>query len=246
MRAYSNLFVALAATCAVVGSAQAQASQAGGLPALADRVTIVESQVTQVTTLISAMQAKISSLEAANAALNTAVTKLAGDLATERSERISLQQYTFNQISSLQSALAAEQSARIAADQELAEIGSGVQAFAGQPLASFLPNGVETILSDLKQLPAGKYYFTAKADVGSLDVNHNWDCRLLLNGQQLDRATFLTESLGLGAYSGAYENMSLHSYATLAAVGTVEFRCATGDPSSIVKNIQLIGLRISD
>lgn len=89
------------------------------------------------------------------------------------------------------------------------------------------------------------FFLTAKADVGSLDVNHDWVCSLYLNWQQLlDRAEFQTESGGLGAYSGSYENFSLHSVTTLAAPGKIDFQCSTGTPGSRVRNISMIGLKL--
>jgi len=234
----------------------AQGSQAGGVPALSDRVAALESQVVRVLdsiaglqSSVAALQGRITTLEAADAALSANITKVANALAAEQSARLAFQQSISSQVATLEADLVAERNARIAADQSLADMaGPQILAFSSPPLASFLDNGREAALARLDQLPAGRYFFTAKANLGSLDTDHDWDCRLLMNGQHvLDHVAFDTEGHGLGGFGGSYEVTVLQSLTGVQAGSTVEFRCKTDDtPDTHLRDIQFIGIRVSD
>lgn len=245
-KAFGGWGPALVAGCLASASAAAQVSQVGGLPALADRTTTLESKAGIASGQITALQSAVASLQSANSSLTSAITGLTSGLNAERSDRLAYQQFTAAQFAGLSSAITAEKNARVAADDALRLLtGSSVATFVGTPLAQFLPNGDETVLSSL-QLQAGKYLLIAKAEAGSFNRDLRWVCRLFLNGQQLlDRAEFYTVGLGLLAIrSAGYENFSLHSVTTLSGPGRVDFQCSTGEPNSFVRGIVLVGLNL--
>src|SRR5262249_30642537 len=131
-------------------------SQAGGLPEVAARVTVLEALVTTLqtnvtvlqtanTNLQNALNAEIAARLAADAALQTALTQEAAKRASDD---------------------LTEKIARASQDQHLLDlINSQGKTFSAFVEETFLPNGDETTVATLGPIPAGNYFVTAKLDV---------------------------------------------------------------------------------
>src|SRR5262245_22717574 len=139
------------------------ASQAGGLPAVSDRVSVLEGIVATLRTAVTTLTAQVTALQTANTGLQNALNaEIAGRTAADTALKNALDQEAAkraNDDSSLQTALNIEKEQRIQGDNALAsEIGSGGKAFiVKRDEDVFLPNGDRAIVAALP-LPAGSYF----------------------------------------------------------------------------------------
>ena len=226
--------------------------QAGGLPELASRVTILESLVTTLQTNLISLQTLVSTLQTKLTVLETAKTDLTKALSDEAAARKAADAALQSQIDAQTDVNFAmgrliddERKARVDADQYLGDqIDTQARTFSAPALATFLPNGDETVLAEL-DLPAGNYFVTGKTNVHNGDHSAGWICALYLNGPtELDGVLYYTvPPSGLGINTPAGE-LVMHQVVTLSAPGHVTLQCNSGEPGSDVSAIRLIAIRV--
>jgi regulator of replication initiation timing len=244
------------------GGARA-ASQAGGLPAVSDRVSVLEriaatlqtavaSLQTQVTTLkthVTTLQTQVTTLETANTGLQNALNaETAARIAADNALQAALNQEATTrkaQDDNLVSALLNEGLRRISADAELRGLINNAR---GQAFSTFrrnaqLVNGATALVGAVGPLPAGNYLVTAKATVSNSDDDASWDCFL----QRDDKVAI--DSTGAGTSSDSH-------FATIVNVGltslpsaqSIKMFCGTfgGIAGSQLFDIAMTAVQVGD
>ncbi len=249
-------------------------SQAGGLPTLADRVTVLETSVSTLQNAVTSLQATVANLQSANANLQTALNaeiaaRIAGDNALQ-SALASLQTALNAEITAriagdvaLQSALATETANRQSGDaslnssiQDLRVKGLGAKVFSTSVDQAEVPNGdlttVATLGSPAAPLPPGRYLVTSKANVFNFNHNADWDCFLGVDPTgggtffNFDVISASTESNGLNA-TNDNAVVALEGIVTVpdsGPGGQVRLQCLSREPGSTVFAIQVVALQV--
>jgi hypothetical protein len=226
------------------------ASEAGGLPDVSARVTVLE-------TLVSSLQSTITTLQNDVAGLKAANNELKGALAAETSARIAADGALSQSVAQVQASvaslsdnLAAEQAARIAGDQQLAAqvASTKPQYFVATQLADFLPNGNDTVVANLEGLPAGTYLLSANLTVSNFEEDPYWDCTLYYMGQfPMHKVTTSTIGVGIIDVDAPVQSLSLQTPMTVgasSAPASVSLRCESEEPKSFVSNVKFFALRL--
>jgi hypothetical protein len=247
-------------------------SQAGGVPSLADRVTILESSVTTLQTALTNLQTTVTNLnttlvkiQSDNTALQSALNaetanRVAGDAALRKDLNAEISdRFTMGFL--IESNVVTETNDRKSADADLNNLiqnlktsGLGAKVFATTVGHSDVPNGnlttVAVLGSTAAPLPAGRYLLVAKGNVYNPDHNAFWGCYLHQVGgpilpliNTIDSVVVATESDGINA-SNAAEAFALTGVVTLTQPGQIEMACESGEASSTVDNMQIIALQV--
>jgi hypothetical protein len=188
-------------------------SQAGGLPAVADRVSALEAAVTSLqianTNLQNALTAETAARTAGDNALQAANTSVQNALNAEIAARSAGDSALQAANTNLQSALNAEIAARSAGDSALqAAIGqeaaarqsadsalsAALSTAKGKAFQTFVPNfglvnGNEAVVATLGPLPPGDYFVIARATVRNASHDAAWFCFLELTTRTARRRT---------------------------------------------------------
>jgi hypothetical protein len=233
-------------------------SQAGGLPAVAARVSALEAAVTALQTTVTALQTANNNLQ--NALNAEVAARTAGDnalqaaLNQETTERKSADAALQTQTTGLQGALSTETTNRLNGDLHLEDLitaGIGGKAFSTSVSQADLPNGASTTVAALgttaNPLPPGHYLVTAKGWVFNPEHDAFWLCFLFLNDSPgfFDQIDVITESEGLNATNSQAAFM-LEGVITLTAPGKVKMDCQSGEASSDVHDIKLIAVQVTE
>ncbi len=231
-------------------------SQAGGVPTLEDRVTVLENSVsslqTTVTNLnnaVTALQTSVTNLQSANSSLQTA-------LANETANRTSAD-------NKLQTDLASETAARTTADnsiknslstfdqkiQDAITATGGGRHYSVRVITADVPNGGNTSVAVLDGLPSGHFVVFAKGLVRNFDHNAVWACSLIQNDNTpgpLDQIALETESSGLNATNSS-STFALMSEVEMVNPGKVQVFCNNdGQPGSAADYISIIALEVAN
>lgn len=240
-------------------STVATAQQSGGLPDVAARVTLLESTVKNLQSVTDSLKTDLTNLMLSTAALQTALN---AEIAARTAADSSLSQ-TLAQLQATQSALssqlaaeqaartalagqlAAEQAARTAQYQQLNSIiqASQAQVFTSVPLATFLPNGDETTLARLDNLPSGLFLVSAMVTVTNFEEDAFWDCGLYYMDQFLMQK-LETRTIGAGVINIDAPVQSLTIQTLASGNGSISFKCKSGKPKSGVENIKFFAVQL--
>lgn len=182
-----------------------------------------------LTDLTKALSDEIAARKAADAALQGSI--------------LDLQVQLFSAELALSQKITDEQNARAAGDQQLRNlIGAQGRTFTAPALATFLPNGDDTVLAMLS-LPAGNYFVIGKTNVFNAENSALWGCKLLVNGSLVDEGIIQTESTGLSMHASGGV-VVMQKVVTLGAPGQIKMTCHSGEPKSDVDGIELIAIQV--
>jgi len=228
------LFMSISAA-GVCSIAEAQ-SQAGGLPALSDRVSALEVAASTLHNQVGILQSQVMTLQDSNTNLQNALNaeianRQAGDSALQAALGTEITNRQ-NGDGSLQTAINQEASTRKTRDDALqAEIDSSSTKgfFSVKGLSDLVFGGSQTPVGTLA-LPAGSYFVTAVAPVENLKNSANWGCTLDLAS---DPTHFLAQT-GVDTdtstgHVGGSNNAVIIAMVTLAAADTIEMRCENSE-----------------
>ena len=180
------------------GTARAQ-SHAGGLPAVSDRVTVLEgitanlqSAVTTLQTAVTTLQGNVTTLQTKVTTLETKNTDLQSALNAEVAARKSA-------IADLQDSLDVERFARTLADNlikaRLDSLGGLGTFFIGENTSGGLVMGAPATVVTIGPLPAGNYLVVGTVQVRNSIHDVDWLCDLLgPAGEFLDGGITFTQN----------------------------------------------------
>jgi len=220
----------------------AEASQVGGVPSLADRVSALEAASSTLQGQVSTLQGQVSTLQSQVTTLQNSNSNLQSALDAEITNRQ-------NGDSSLQTAITQEASTRKTQDDALkAEIdSSSTKGFFSVKGLSDLVLGAAATVGTLA-VPAGTYLVTADAILQNLKSSQNWDCtlRLASDPNTIIADTAVDTDSSTGAVGGS-NNAVIVAMVTLAAADTIDMICEStnGDSGSQILAAKIAAVTIS-
>lgn len=223
----------------------------GGLPAVAARVTALETATTTLQGQVSALQTLVGTLQGQ-------VTTLQGQLATLQNSTSSLQSALNAEIanrqsgdSALQSALDQEINARKAADAALQAVitASNSKGFSTYNPQADLVEGAPATVGSIGPLPAGNYAIVATASVYNPKNDADWGCFLVRDDTNvtIGRVTFGTTSPpAIGdVYGHSVNSGTIPALVTLPDNGRVHMTCSTGVAGSSLYDIEIVATSVA-
>ena len=220
-------------------------SQEGGLPAVSDRVAVLEGATASLKAAVKDLLAQITTLQAANTVLQSA---LDAEIQARGAADAALQATATGLQTALNGEIAARQSTTAALSSGLTVLNSRLDSFGNLGKAyetfvpdTFLPNGNRTTVAELA-LPAGKYFVMAKTVVSNVEHDTPWDCQLFRNGESfpffLDASSTYTEDVSFNSS----DNITLATIATLSAPGSVRMECFSLEPASRILDVKIVAV----
>lgn len=253
------ILAGLFATMSIAGGAWAE-SQAGGLPAVSDRVSVLEGITANLQTAVTTLRAETTARRAETKTLRTDITTLqatnttlqnalSAETAARRAADTALQ--TAN--TDFQNALDVETFARRAADivssNAVATLSSRLdtvtqtgKAYETEVRSTFLVNGALGTLAVLDDLPAGRYFVIAKALVENVDHDAGWTCYLLRGNEAFPNTLDITAATTDSGFIENSSNVTLTAVATLAAPGSFKIQCFTLVASSTLRWVKIVAI----
>jgi hypothetical protein len=220
-------------------SGAAAASQAGGLPAVSDRVSALEQIATTLQAAVTTLQTQVATLQTANANLQNSVTSLQTANANLQSSLNNVQNALNTETaartagdSSLESALDGERLLRALADNNLSNQIQSAKAliesvgtfYDGPVTPGGLVMGAPATIATVGPLPAGNYLVIGRAIVRNSIHDVDWLCTLRdPAGQEIAGAIGFTQN-NIDA-RGSETTFTLAGIASLSAPGTVRVEC---------------------
>ena len=209
------------------GAARAQ-SQAGGLPAVSDRVSALERIAVTLQSAVTTLQTQVTALQTSNTNLQNALNaETAARIAADTALQAAVTQEATTRSAgdtALQAAVTQEATTRKTADDSLrAEIlASGGKAFSTFQRNAGLVQGARAVVGTVGPLPAGNYLLTAKATVENFihDVDL-WECDL-----QRDDGIFIDNSASSTTTGSPFTAIVNVGLTTLPTAQSVKMSCA--------------------
>jgi hypothetical protein len=224
------------------GGARAE-SQAGGLPAVADRVSVLEGVATTLKASVAILQTQVTTLRTTVTTLETDNTDLKSALAAETAARAA-------EDSTLRGLLFQEALDRITAGINLSNRIQAVEALIGATGKFFdvktsggLVNGANATVATLGPLPPGNYLVIGRAFVENFIHDTLWFCNLLNPaGFNIDGTATSTQSVGFTG--NALSSMTMAGFARLTTSGPVTMECASDESGSDLPDIHLLAVQV--
>jgi len=233
------------------GGAHAE-SQAGGVPALAERVTVLEGVTTTLKTTVTTLQTQVTTLRTTVTTLQDSNADLRSALAAEIAARETAEgalRATDDELRSLIFQLALRDidfAIRIKnlEDDVAANAGASGKFFQIRHATGGLVNGARATIATLGPLPPGNYLVIGRVDVVNFDHDALWSCSLQHPSEQqsIDGAETSTQSVGLSGSPLA--SITMAGIARLTVSDPVTMDCESNRNSSDLGNIHLIAVQI--
>lgn len=227
-------------------------SQAGGLPAVSERVSVLERLAVTLQTAVTSLQTQVTVLQTANNDLKKALdAEAAARTAADNALRAALDQEASTRETAdtnLSLALVTERLQRIGTDEELRGLISNAR---GQAFSTFrnhasLINGATALVGKVGPLPAGNYLIIAKATVLNFDNNAVWDCFL----RRDDGVSVDSTSTGTAAHEFLddlgpdHSNIVNVGLTSMPAPGSVNMFCGSREAGSEIFNIAMTAVQV--
>jgi hypothetical protein len=227
-------------------------SQAGGLPSVSGRVSVLEGIAATLQTVVTTLQTQVTALQTANTGLQNALNaETAARIAADNALQAALNQEATTRKAkddSLEVALITEGFARINTDVELRGLINNArgQAFSTFKSHAVLVHGASALVGSVGPLPPGSYLIVAKASVSNADHNAVWSCELHRDdGTIIDRSTTGTSSLGLTDDLGPNWSNIAHVVLTrLTSEMKVNMFCETRENDSELFDIAMTATQV--
>ncbi|PWU25209.1 MAG: hypothetical protein C5B48_02485 [Candidatus Rokuibacteriota bacterium] len=228
------------------GGARAQ-SQAGGLPTLADRVSILEGVATTLKSTVTTLQTQVKTLDSTVTTVQTTNADLQSALAAE----VAARQAADDALRALVAQVALD---RLKGDVDLttrisnleAEVGDLANSVTGKffdvKTLGGLVNGALATVATLGPLPPGNYLVIGRASVQNFIHDTTWFCTLNdPTGNNIDDSVTSTQFLG---FSGHQSSLTMAGIARLASSGSVRMECQTGESGSDLPSVHLLAVQV--
>ena len=243
------------AIMSVPSGAQAQ-SQAGGLPVVSDRVSVLEgtaaalqAALTSLQTTVTNLQTTVTTLRTQVTSLQTANTDLGNALNAEIVARLQGD-------SGVRASVESERLQRIAADSSLMEtigtLTSTGRFYETVVVNTFLVEGADAVLATLGPIPSGNYLVVANLSLENTVHAARWLCTLFSETVDQGHITLIdshqthTSLGGIGVLS-EFNTLALVGIARLPdSAATVKVRCSTGVSGSDIRVVHVVAVRVGN
>ena len=232
-----KILVATAAMSILIFPSAGRAdSQAGGLPALADRVLALEATTLTLQQLVTTLQANVASLQAANSSLQAALTQEAATRATADTN--------------LQGQISQEATTRQSKDDSLQASIASVKVKAFQVSHDFvgLVQGQRAVVASTGPLPKGNYLVIGRVSANNTIHTAHWRCDL-----QRGDGIFIddTEADTNNTFPSVSNSVDTTMVVNLAVVflsegNSVMMACQTGVSGSDLFSVRLTALQVPE
>ena len=228
-------------------------SQAGGVPALAERVTVLEGVTTTLKTTVTTLQTQVTTLRTTVTTLQNNNTDLQSALAAEIAAREAAEAALRATDDELRSAIFQVVLDRLKGDIDLAarisnleaQVGTGASGkFFKIEATGTLVNGARATIATLGPLPPGNYLVIGRVDVNNFDHDALWFCSLQHPSELhvIDGAETSTQSVGLSGSPLA--SITMAGIARLTVSDPVTMDCESNRNSSDLANIRMLAVQI--
>jgi hypothetical protein len=227
------------------GTARAD-SQAGGVPVVADRVSVLEGVATTLQTAVTALTTQVTTLRTTVTTLQTDNTDLRAALAAEIAARGAGDD-------AVRALVFQEALDRLKVDVNLTNRMQAVEALAGAGATgkffdvhisdAFLVNGARATVATVGPLPPGNYLVVGRVEVENFIHDTLWFCNLLNPaGFNIDGTATSTQSVGFTG--NALSSLTMAGIARLTAAGPVTLECESNESGSDLPNVHLLAVQI--
>ena len=236
----------------VSSSAEAQ-SQAGGLPAVSARVSILEGIAAKLQTAVTTLATTVTTLQTANTDLQNALNaEIAARVQGDNALRAAVDSERFQRTAG-DSNLLTQIVDNAAAIQTI----NGLVTSAGQfyealVVNTFLVEGAFATVATLGPLPSGNYLVTATLSLENVNNAARWLCTLSTQTVDQGRITVVdihqthTSLGGIGVLS-EFNSLALAGIARLPdGAATVRVGCGTGVSGSDIRSVHIVAVKVGE
>jgi len=231
-------------------SSRAGDPQTGGLPALADRVQLLEGLTQSLQQAVETLQSNVAALQSANTNLQSALNaEIAARAAADTTLQAALtREATLRDSadSALQTQIGQEATTRLLSDKALGEsiAANQVNAYSIYHDHAGLVGGNRAAVGTIGPLPAGNYLVTGKVTASNFIHDTVWSCYLQRDdGVFIDRTDSDTTTAALGGSGGstAIVNVAL---TTLSAPGSISMLCESQASGSDLFDVSITATQV--
>lgn len=241
----------------MLGSGGARAeSQAGGVPAVSDRLTVLERATATLRTTVTTLQTQVTTLRTTVTTLQTDNTDLKGALAAEIAAREASENALRAADDDIRGVVFQLALDRLKGDLDLATRISNVEALIGAGASGKffdvrtsggLVHGGRATVATLGPLPPGNYLVIGRVDVENFIHDTLWFCSLhdpLHQGPDFSVDAASTSTQSVGFTGSALSSLTMAGIARLTTSGPVTIECQSTESGSDLPGIHLLAVQV--